>query len=81
MIFISAHILNLFRKFRSFGKWDRGMDINPEDETSFTTQYQEAFPKDVENEHRAKHRRVPANNPASIPSSNLGPTTTDSGSG
>jgi len=32
------------------------MDINPEDETSYTTQYQEALLKYVENEHCAKHR-------------------------
>jgi len=43
MLLISARILDLLRKLRSFSKWDRGMDINPEDETSYTTQYQEAF--------------------------------------
>jgi hypothetical protein len=32
------------------------MDINPEDETSYTTQYQEAFLKYVENQYCAKHR-------------------------
>ena len=40
----------------------KGMDINPKDETSYTTQYQEAFLKYVENEYCAKHRRVPVNN-------------------
>jgi hypothetical protein len=40
-------------------KWDKGMDINPEDETSYTMQYQEAFLKYVENECCAKHRRLP----------------------
>jgi hypothetical protein len=39
-------------------KWDKGMDINPEDETSYTLQYQEAFLKYVENEYCAKHRRL-----------------------
>jgi len=34
------------------------MDINPEDKTSYTTQYQEAFLKYVENEYCAKHRRL-----------------------
>ena len=34
------------------------MDINPEDETSYTTQCQEAFLKYVENEYCAKHRRL-----------------------
>jgi hypothetical protein len=49
MLLITAHILDLFRKLRSFRKWDKGMHINPEDETSYTTQYQEAFLKYVEN--------------------------------
>jgi len=35
------------------------MDINPEDETSYTTKYQEGFLKYVENEYCAKHRRLP----------------------
>jgi len=35
---------------------DKGMDINPEDKTSYTTQYQKAFLKYVENEYCAKHR-------------------------
>jgi len=38
MLRISAHILYPFRKLRSFRKWDKGMDINSEDETSYTTQ-------------------------------------------
>jgi len=55
MLLITAHILDLFWKLRSFRKWDKGMDINPEDVTSYTTQYQEAFLKYVENEYCAKH--------------------------
>jgi hypothetical protein len=55
MLLISAHILDPFRKLRSFRKWEKGMDINPKDETSYTTQYQEAFLKYVENEYCAKH--------------------------
>jgi hypothetical protein len=58
MLRIMAHILDPFRKLRSFRKWDKGMDINPEDETSYTTQYQEAFVKYVENKYCAKHRRL-----------------------
>ena len=38
MLLISAHILDPFRKLRSFTKWGKGMDIDPEDETSYTTQ-------------------------------------------
>jgi hypothetical protein len=59
MLLITAHILDPFRKLRSFRKLDKCMDINPEDETSYTTQYQEAFLKYVENEYCAKHRRLP----------------------
>jgi len=71
MLVIAAHMLDPFRKLRSFRKWDKGMDINPEDETSYTTQYQEAFLKYVENEYSAKYRRVPGNKLETIPSSNL----------
>jgi len=56
------------------------MDINPEDETSYTTQYQEAFLKDVENEYCAKHRHMPVNTLETVPSSNLVPSATASGS-
>jgi hypothetical protein len=59
MLLISAHILDPFRKLQSYRKWDKGMDIHPESETSYTTQYQEAFLKDVENEYWVKHRRLP----------------------
>ena len=80
MLLISAHILDPFRKLRSFRKWDKGMDINPEDETSYTTQYQEAFLKYVENEYCAKHRRVPVNKLETVTTSNLVPSATASGS-
>jgi len=55
------------------------MDINPEDETSYTTQYQEAFLKYVENEYCAKHRRAPVNKLATVLSSNLVPSAMASG--
>jgi len=57
------------------------MDINPDDETSYITQSQEAILKCVENEYCAKHRCVPVNKPESIPSNNLIPSATASGSG
>ena len=57
------------------------MDINPEDETSYTTQYQEVFLKYVENEYCASHRRVPVNQFGTVLSSNLVPSATASGSG
>jgi hypothetical protein len=55
------------------------MDINPEDETSYTTQYQEAFRKYVENEYCAKHRHVTVNKLETVPSSNLVTSATVSG--
>jgi hypothetical protein len=57
MLLLSSHNCDSFWQLRSFRKWDKGMDINPEDETSYTTQYQNAFLKYVENEYCAKHRR------------------------
>ena len=71
MLLISAHILDPCWKLRSFRKWDKGMDINPEDESSYTTQYQEAILKYVENEYCAKHQCVPVNKLEMVPSSNL----------
>jgi hypothetical protein len=56
MLLISAHILDSFQMLRSFKKWDSGMDSNSEDKTSYTTQYQKAFLKYVENEYCAKYR-------------------------
>jgi hypothetical protein len=47
------------------------MDMNPEDETSFTTQFQEAFMKYVENEYCVKHRYLPAAKPENIPNNNF----------
>jgi len=80
MLLISAHILDPFRKLRSFRKWDKGMDLNPEDERSYTTQYQDAFLKYVWSEYCAKHRHVPVNKLEIVPTSNLFPSATDSGS-
>ena len=79
MIRMSGHILDPFPKLRSFRKWDKGMAINPEGKASCTTQYQEAFPKYVENEYCAKHRHVPVNTLKSLPSSKLIPSGTASG--
>jgi len=50
--------------------WGNGMHINPEDETSYTTQYQEAFLKYVGHEYSAKHRRVSSNKHLSLLNSN-----------
>jgi len=75
MHLISAHILNPFRQLRWFRTWHKGMDINPEDEISYTTQYQEAFLKYVENKYYAEHQRVRVNKLETVPSSNLVPST------
>jgi hypothetical protein len=61
MLLICEQILDPFRKLRLFRISGKGMDINPEDETSYSTQYQEAFLKYVENEYCDKHQRVPVN--------------------
>ena len=74
MLLISGHILDPFRKLRLFRKWDKGMDIIPEDEISYTTQYQEAFVYYVENEYFAKHRCVPVIKHDSQRSSDLIPS-------
>jgi hypothetical protein len=55
------------------------MDNNPEDKTSYTTQYQEAILKYMENEYCAKHRHVPVNELETVPSSKLVPSVTASG--
>jgi len=55
------------------------MDINLEDEPSYTTQYQEAFLKYVENEYCTKQWYVPVNKLESLPSSNLIPSAMASG--
>jgi len=79
MLLISAHILDPFQKLRSFRRWEKGLDINAEDEASYTTQYQDEFPKDVENQYCAKHRRVPINKYECLQSSNLILSATASG--
>jgi hypothetical protein len=50
------------------------MDINAEDETSYTTHFQDAFLMYVENEYYAKHQRVPVNTLQTIPNSNAIPS-------
>jgi hypothetical protein len=80
MLLIMAHILDAFQKLRLFRKWNKGMDINPVDETSYTIQYQEAFLKFVENEYCAKHRRVLVNILKTVQSRNLVPSAMAAGS-
>jgi len=49
ILLLSAHILDPCRKLQSFKIWDKRMDINPKDEISCTTQYQEPFLVHMEN--------------------------------
>jgi len=79
MLLVSAHIHDSVRKTRSFRKWNNTMAINPEDETSYTTQYQEAVLKYVENKYCAKHRQMPDNTLERFPRSNLVPSAMASG--
>jgi len=81
VLLISAHILDPFRKLRLFREWDKGKHIHPKDETSYTTQYQEAFFEYVENEYCVWHGREPVIEPESVPSNNVFPSPTASVSG
>jgi len=72
MLRISAHILDPLNTLRSFRKWDKGMDINPQVKPSYITQYQEAFLNYVENEYCAGHRRLKVTKLETIPDNNLG---------
>jgi len=56
------------------------MDIKPEDETSYTTQYQETFLKYMGNEYCAKLLRLPVSTHESLLRSNLIPSETVVGS-
>jgi len=81
ILLISAHILDSFRKLRLFRQWDKGMVINPEDDTSYTTQYREAFLKYVENEYCAIYRRLLVTKPVNTPNNNFSSFTVASRSG
>ena len=78
---VSAHILDPFRKLRSFRMWNKGMEINSNDEIFFTSQYEDAFLKYVENEYCAKYQCLPVNKFESLPRSNLIPSAVVSRSG
>jgi len=38
LLLFSAHILDHLQKLRSISKWDKAMDINPEDKTTYPIQ-------------------------------------------
>jgi len=50
---------------------DMGIDIHPEDEIFYNSQYKEAFPKYAENAHCGKHRSRAVNQLQKLPSSNF----------
>jgi len=79
MLLISAQIADPSQKLQSLRKSDKQMDINPEDETSCSTQYQEASLKDVENGYCPKNQHEPVNELETVPSNNLLPSATASG--
>jgi len=56
----SAQIHDSFRKIKSFRKSDKAMDIDSEDEMSYTSQYLEACLKYVENETRPNINECPS---------------------
>ena len=70
MSLIYAHNLDPLRKLGSFRKWDKGIDINPDDETSYTAQFPQAVLNYVENGDCVKHRHVPVNKHESLLRSN-----------
>jgi hypothetical protein len=70
----SSHILDPIRKLQLGRKWDKWLDMHPEDETSYPTQSQEAFLKYLDKEYFAKHWLQPVNNPDCKPSNNLVPS-------
>jgi len=55
---ISAHILDHFQKLGTYRKWHQGMDLNPDNEGSYTRPYQEALLKYVENEYCAIPKNI-----------------------
>jgi hypothetical protein len=75
LILDSSWLLWLLRKRNN------AMDINPEDKTSLSIQYQEAFLKYVENKYCVKHRWMSATKPEDVQHSNFLPSATASGFG
>jgi len=56
-------------------KWEMGIDMDPDDETSYSTQYKEVFKEDVDNEDCSKHWQLSVNKPLTIASNNPVSTT------
>jgi len=78
VLLFSRHFLDPFWKLRSLRKENKGIDINTQDETFYTTQYQKVFLKYAENEYSAKHRCLAIFKSESVSSNNLFASTTAS---
>jgi len=70
-LLISAHIYDPVWEVRSFKKLDKGIDINPEDEASYTTQDLVEYLKYVENKYCTKHWHLPVTTPERVPNNNF----------
>jgi len=81
MLYISAQFVDPVWMLQSSRKWDKGMDTNPENETSYTTQYQVAFLKYVENEYCANHRQLSVTKHENLRCNDFIPSATASESG
>lgn len=51
VLLIIAHLLDPYRKLRTFIKWDKAMDVGPDEDDSYTSQYKETFIKYVESQY------------------------------
>jgi len=51
MVLGAVKILDHFPKLASFTKWNNAKDIDPEDESCYTTQYQDVFLNYVDNQY------------------------------
>jgi len=67
----SANIFDTFGTLLSCWKWDKAMDIYSEDFASYTTQYQQAFLKYVQNQYCAIHWQISIIKPNNVPHSNI----------
>ena len=81
LLLISAHIFDPLQKLRSFRKWDKAMNMNPENEMSNTTKSQDVVLKYVENEYCTKHRRTSITKPENDQHHNFFPSAKHSGFG
>jgi hypothetical protein len=58
LLLISAQSGTAIWKWQSSGNWVKGIEINPELETSYSTQYLMASLQYVENKYTVKHQGV-----------------------